>query len=61
MTGMSNTRVTEESKATEKPSLILSIGKGTYPIFLQFSTKGSTNLEERVKQMIRCEVLSAPA
>ena len=61
LTGMSNTPVTEESKATEKPSLILSIGKGTYPIFLQFSTKNSTSLEERIKQMIRDEVFSAPA
>ena len=61
MTSMSNTPVTEESKATEKPSLILSIGKGTYPIFLQFSTKSSTNLEERIMQMIRNEVLAAPA
>ena len=61
LTSMSNTLVTEESKATEKPSLILSIGKGTYPIFLQFSTKNSTSLEERIKQMIRDEVFSAPA
>ncbi len=61
MTSMSNTPVIEEPKATERPSLLLSIGKGTYPIFLQFSTKNSTNPEERIKQMIRREVLSAPA
>ena len=53
--------VTEEPKTIEKPTLVLSIGSGTYPIFLQFSTKSSTSLEERIKQMIRNEALSAPA
>ena len=53
--------VVEEPKADEKPTLVLTIGSGTYPIFLQFSTKNSTSLEERIKQMIRDEVLSAPA
>ena len=61
MTNVNNPPVVEEPKAAEKPSLILSIGKGTYPIFLQFSTKNSTSLEERIKQMIRDEVFSAPA
>ena len=51
----------EEQKEVEKPSLVLSIGSGTYPIFLQFSTKSNTSLEERIKQMIRDEMFSAPA
>ncbi len=61
MTNMKDNVVVEEPKEAEKPSLVLTIGSGTYPIFLQFSTKNSTSLEERIKQMIRDEVFSAPA
>ena len=57
MTNMKDNVVVEEPKEAEKPSLVLSISSGTYPIFLQFST----SLEERIKQMIRDEVFSAPA
>lgn len=56
MTNVNNPPVVEEPKAAEKPTLVLSIGSGTYPIFLQFSTKSSTSLEERIKQLIRDEV-----
>lgn len=61
MTNVNNTPVTEEPKAAEQPTLVLSIGNGTYPIFLQFNTKSSTSLEERIKQLIRDEVFSTPA
>ena len=62
LTNVNNTTpVVEDPKADEKPTLVLTIGSGTYPIFLQFSTKNSTSLEERIKQMIRDEVFSAPA
>ena len=62
MTNVNSTApVVEEPKADEKPTLVLTIGSGTYPIFLQFSTKNSTSLEERIKQMIRDEVFSTPA
>ena len=57
MTNVNNIPVTEEPKVAEKPSLVLSIGSGTYPVFLQFSKKSSTSLEERIKQMIRNEAL----
>lgn len=56
-----NNMVVEEPKEAEKPSLVLSIGNGTYPVFLQFSTQSGTSLEDRIKQMIRNEVLAAPA
>ena len=61
MTNVSDTQLIEEPKEEEKPSLVLTIGNGTYPIFLQFSTKSNTSLEERIKQLIRHEVFSAPA
>ena len=61
MTNMKDNVVVEEPNEAEKPSLVLTIGSGTYPIFLQFSTKNSMSLEERIKQMIRDEVFSAPA
>ena len=62
LTNVNNTApVVEEPKAAEKPTLVLSIGSGTYPIFLQFSKKSSTSLEERIKQLIRDEVFSTPA
>ncbi len=61
MTNVSDTQLIEEPKEEEKPSLVLTIGSGTYPIFLQFSTKSSTSLEERIKQLIRQEVFSVPA
>ncbi|MBR6706641.1 MAG: hypothetical protein IKI84_08185 [Clostridia bacterium] len=58
---MNDSLVIEEPKAAEKPSLVLSIGSGTYPVFLQFSTISSASLEDRIKRLIRQEVLSAPA
>ena len=61
LANMNNPPVVEEPKAAEKPMLVLSIGSGTYPIFLQFNTKSSTSLEERIKQLIRDEVFSTPA
>ena len=45
MTNVNNPPVVEEPKAAEKPTLVLSIGSGTYPIFLQFITKSSISLE----------------
>ena len=53
--------VAEEPKEEDKPSLVLNIGSGTYPIILHFSTKSSTSLEEHIKQLIRKEVFSVPA
>ena len=61
LTNENDISVVEDPKDAEKPSLFLSIGNGTYPVILQFSTKSSTSLEDRIKQMIRDEVLSAPA
>ena len=62
LTNVNNTTpVVEDPKADEKPTLVLTIGSGTYPIFLQFNTKSSTSLEERIKQLIRDEVFSTPA
>ena len=61
LTNVNNTPDTEEPNEAEKPSLVLSIGSGTYPVFLQFSTKSSISLEERIKQLIRQEVFSTPA
>ena len=61
MTNMKDNVVVEEPKEAEKPSLVLTIGNGTYPVFVQFSTKSNTSLEERIKQLIRHEVFSAPA
>ena len=61
LTNMNENLVVEEPKEAEKPSLVLSIGNGTYPVFLQFSTKSSTSLEDRIKQLIRQEVFSDPA
>ena len=61
LANMNNPPVVEEPKAAEKPMLVLSIGSGTYPIFLQFNTKSSTSLAERIKQLIRDEVFSTPA
>ena len=61
MTNVNNPPVVEEPKAAEKPTLVLSIGSGTYPIFMQFNTKSSMSLEERIKQLIRDEVFSTPA
>ena len=61
MTNVSDIQLIEEPKEEEKPSLVLTIGNGTYPIFLQFSTKSSASLEDRIKQLIRQEVFSAPA
>ena len=61
MTNVSDIQVIEEPKEEEKPSLVLTIGNGTYPVFLQFSTKSSASLEERIKQLIRHEVFSATA
>ena len=61
LTNVNNTPDTEEPNEAEKPSLVLSIGSGKYPVFLQFSTKSSISLEERIKQLIRQEVFSAPA
>ncbi|MBR7175145.1 MAG: hypothetical protein IKD50_12050 [Clostridia bacterium] len=46
---MKDNVVVEEPKEAEKLSLVLTIGSGTYPIFLQFSTKNSTSLEERIR------------
>lgn len=61
MTNVNDSPVVEEPKEAEKPSLVLSIGSGTYPVILHFSTKNGTSLEDRIKQMIRAEVLSDPA
>ena len=61
MTNVNNTPIAKEPKAAEKPSLILSIGSGIYLIFPQFSTKGNTGQEERIKQLLRNEVFSAHA
>ena len=61
MTNVSDIQVIEEPKEAEKPSLVLTIGNGTYPVFLQFSTKSSTSLEDCIKQLIRQEVFSVPA
>ena len=47
----------EEPKEAEKPSLVLTIGSGTYPVFLHFSTGSSISLEDRIKQ----EAFSVPA
>ena len=58
---MEDNLVVEEPKETEKPSLVLTIGNGTYSVILHFSTKSNTSLEERIKQLIRHEVFSAPA
>lgn len=52
MTNMKDNVVVEEPNEAEKPSLVLTIGSGTYPIFLQFSTKNGTSLEKRIKQMV---------
>ena len=61
MTNMDDAPVIEETKEAEKPSLVLTIGNGTYSVFLHFSKRDSTSLEERIKQLISQEVLSAPA
>lgn len=61
MNNVSDIQVIEEPKEAEKPSLVLTIGNGTYPVFLQFSTKSSTSLEDYIKQLIRQEVFSVPA
>ena len=61
LTNVSDIQVVQGPKEEEKPSLVLTIGNGTYPVFLQFSTKSNTSLEERIKQLIRHEVFSAPA
>ena len=61
MTNTNNVTAAEETKETEKPILVLCIGGGTYPVTLHFNTKSSTSLEDRIKQLIRQEVPSAPA
>ena len=58
---MNDSQVVEKPREAEKPSLVLSIGNGTYPVFLQFSTKSSAGLEDRIKQLIRQAVFSVPA
>ena len=61
MTNVSDIQVIQEPKKEEKPSLVLTIGNGTYPVILHFSTRSSISLEDRIKQLIRQEVFSAPA
>ena len=61
LTNMNDNQAVEEPREAEKPSLLRSIGSGTYPVFLQFSTKSSTSIEDRIKQLIRQEVFSVPA
>ncbi|MBR6705914.1 MAG: hypothetical protein IKI84_04450 [Clostridia bacterium] len=61
MTNKNDSLVIKESKKAKKPTLVLIIGNGTYPVFLQFSAKSSTILEERIKQLIRQKMFSSPA
>ena len=61
LTNMKDNVVVEEPKEAEKPSLVLTIGNGTYPVILHFSTRSSISLEDRIKQLIRQEVFSGPA
>jgi hypothetical protein len=39
LTNLKEHRAVEEPKEAEKPPLVLSIGSGTYPVFLQLSKK----------------------
>ena len=61
MTNMKDNLVVEKPKEAENPSLVLTIGSGTYPVILHFSTRSSISLEDRIKQLIRQEAFSGPA
>ena len=58
---MKDNQVIEEPKEAEKPSLVLTIGSRTYPVFLHFSTGSSISLEDRIKHLIKQEAFSVPA